>query len=326
MARTELSIVLPVFNEERTIPVLYDRVSEIARSLNLTYELIFVDDGSHDNGLSLLKQIGEQDSSVRIVSLSRNFGHQIAITAGLDYSRGDAVIVMDSDLQDPPGVIPQLVAKWREGFEVVHAVRSKREGERAFKRVTAALFYRILDRISTVKLMADAGDFRLMSRRAVNQMKSMRERNRYVRGLSSWIGFKQATVLFVREGRHTGPSKYNLAKMVKFALDAVTGFGTAPLQFALLAGGVMVLLGLVGGVAAVIGFSAVGGTTPVAAALLSGIVVLGGVQLAAIGLLGEYVVRIYDEVKNRPLYLVSEAVGVAERPGDEETASSGSQV
>jgi glycosyltransferase involved in cell wall biosynthesis len=226
------SVVIPIYNEGEVLPTLYQRLTKVMKEVGEPYEIIFVNDGSTDATPKLLSDLRAQDTRVKVVSFSRNFGHQIAITAGLDYSSGDAVVVMDGDLQDPPEVIPRLIAQWRGGHDIVFAVREKRNGDGVFKRITAALFYRLLRCLTTTEIPLDAGDFRLMSRRAVEALKSIRERNRFVRGLVGWVGFRHISVTFVRDHRFAGATKYPLRNMARFALNGITSFSFVPLQMA----------------------------------------------------------------------------------------------
>ena len=266
-----------------------------------------VDDGSTDGSTDLIRTLKEQDPQVRPVIFARNFGHQIAVTAGLDYSRGDAVVIIDSDLQDPPELILEMITKWREGYEVVYAVRSEREGETWFKELTASLFYRLIYRITDVDIPLDTGDFRLLDRKVVNVMSKMRERHRFLRGMSVWVGFKQTGVEYRRAARHAGATKYPFKKMLKFATDAVTSFSYFPLQLAMyigfIAAGISILT-----IPVVIALRASGsGAFFGQATTLIAVLFLGGVQLISLGILGEYIGRLYDEAKGRPLYVVSEA-------------------
>jgi polyisoprenyl-phosphate glycosyltransferase len=304
-----LSLVLPIFNEEAIIPELLRRLNGALVDLVPAYEVIFVNDGSRDRSLELLSTAARQDPHLKIINFSRNFGHQVAITAGIDYSSGEAVIVMDADLQDPPEAIAALVEKWREGFDVVYAVRSERAGESAFKRVTAALFYRLLTRLTQIEIPADVGDFRLMSRRAVEAFKSLRERHRFVRGMVSWVGFRQTAVFYQREARYAGSTKYPLRKMLSFAMDGIASFSFAPLHLATYLG-----LGAAGMSFFYLVYAlwirlftdqAVTGWT----SLMVAVLFVGGVQLITLGIIGEYIGRIYDEIKQRPLYIVADTVG-----------------
>ncbi len=301
------SVVVPVYNEVESLPELYRRVRAVMEGLGEPWELVLVDDGSTDGSTELIRALRRQDPEhVRPVIFARNFGHQIAVTAGMDYARGRAVILMDADLQDPPEVIPELVAKWREGYHVVYAVRQAREGETWFKKTTAALFYRLIRRITDVDIPPDTGDFRLMDRRVVDVLRQMRERHRFIRGMVAWVGFRQIGVPYVRAPRYAGKTKYPLRKMIKFAWDAITGFSYAPLQLATYLGffsaGLAILAIPVVAVARLVGSHAFYGQ----ATTLIAVLFLGGVQLISLGILGEYVGRIYDEVKGRPLYVVAE--------------------
>ncbi|HEY57199.1 MAG TPA: glycosyltransferase family 2 protein [Anaerolineae bacterium] len=312
--RPTFSVVVPVYNERESLPELYRRVRAVMESLGEPWELVLVDDGSTDGSTDLMRQLREQDPEhVRPVIFARNFGHQIAVTAGLDYARGEAVIIMDADLQDPPEVIPDLVAKWREGYQVVYAVRAAREGETWFKKTTAALFYRLIYRITDVKIPVDTGDFRLMDRQVVDVLNRMRERHRFIRGMAAWVGFRQTGVPYKRAPRFAGETKYPLRKMLKFALDAITAFSYFPLQLATYMGFASAGLAIVAIPIVVVlrltGSQAFYGQ----ATTLIAVLFLGGVQLISLGILGEYVGRLYDEAKDRPLYVVAEAP--EEEPG-----------
>lgn len=308
------SIIAPIFNETESIPELYRRVTEVMDGLGEPWELVLVDDGSSDQSPLLIRELAEKDSRIRPVMFARNFGHQIAVTAGLDYARGDAVVIIDSDLQDPPELIPELAARWREGYEVVYAVRAEREGESWFKLWTASLFYRMIYKITDVKIPLDTGDFRLLDRKVVDVMKRMRERYRFLRGMSSWVGFRQVGVPYKRAARFAGSTKYPFKKMFKLALNAVTGFSYFPLQLATYLGfGAALLSILLIPVVIIIrsltGFQLAGQATTLVAVLF-----LGGVQLISLGILGEYLGRVYDEVKGRPLYVTRETPEDFEHP------------
>lgn len=301
------SIIAPIYNEFDNLPELYRRVSEVMNSSGEAWEFILVDDGSSDGSTDYIRALAAQDEKIRPVIFARNFGHQIAVTAGLDYARGAAVIIIDADLQDPPEVILDLAKKWREGYEVVYAVRAEREGESWFKLLTASLFYRIIYRITDVKIPLDTGDFRLIDRKVVNVMNSMRERHRFLRGMAAWVGFRQIGVEYKRAARHAGVTKYPLSKMLKLALNAITGFSYFPLQVAtyfgfLAAGLAIVAIPIVAALRLAGSHFFEGQTTTLISVLF-----LGGVQLISLGTLGEYIGRIYDEVKGRPLYIVREA-------------------
>ncbi len=301
------SIIAPIFNEFDNIPELYRRVSEVMDSTGEPWELILIDDGCTDGSTDRIRELAAQDSRVRAVIFARNFGHQIAVTAGLDYARGQAMVIIDADLQDPPETILELAKKWREGYEVVYAVRTEREGESWFKLFTASLFYRLIYRITDVKIPLDTGDFRLIDRKVVDVMNSMREKHRFLRGMSSWIGFKQIGVEYKRAARHAGVTKYPFRKMFKLALNAITGFSYFPLQVATYFGFVSASLAILAiPIVAVLRLAGShffeGQTTTLISVLF-----LGGVQLISLGILGEYIGRIYDEVKGRPLYVVRDA-------------------
>ncbi len=306
---TLYSIVIPVYNEAEVLPTLYQRLTQVMDSLGERYEVIFVNDGSRDVSPILIRELQAKDERVKLLSFSRNFGHQTAITAGLDHSVGQAVVVMDADLQDPPEVIPRMIEKWREGYEVVFAVREQRSGEGLFKRVTAAVFYRLLRQLTATEIPLDAGDFRLMSRRAVEALKVVRERNRFMRGLAAWIGFRQTSIAFVRDVRYAGETKYPLRKMMRFALNGLTSFTTVPLQLSTYLGFAVSLISLIYMVY-VLGRKLftdqfVPGWTSVIVAVLF----LGGIQLISLGIIGDYIGRIYEEVKQRPLYVIDESIG-----------------
>jgi polyisoprenyl-phosphate glycosyltransferase len=305
-----LSVVIPILNEEPLVGELHERVTAAVAPLG-AYELIVVDDGSSDGTWSRLVELAAVDPHLRLVRLSRNFGHQIALTAGLEAARGEAVVTMDGDLQDPPEVIPDLVARWREGYDVVYGVREEREGETRYKLWTARVFYRLIGRLSPVEIPAEAGDFRLLSRRAADALRSMPERARFLRGMTSWIGFPQIGVPYRREARIAGQTKYPTRKMIKFAADAITSFSSAPLRIVSTLGFI-----LVGFCAAYLIYTlyvrfftddTVEGWTSVIVVLL----LIGGAQLIGLGVIGQYIGRIYDEAKGRPLYVVSELVDSA---------------
>ena len=300
------TIIAPVYNEAESLPVLYQRVKEVMEPTGEPWELMLIDDGSKDGSTDMIRSLAKQDERVRPIIFARNFGHQIAVTAGLDYSRGQAVVIIDSDLQDPPEVILDLIAKWREGFEVVYAVRAEREGETWFKTFTASLFYRLIYQITDVKIPLDTGDFRLMDRKVVNVMNSMREKHRFLRGMSAWVGFKQTGVPYKRAARFAGSTKYPFRKMFGLALNAITGFSYFPLQVATYLGFIAALISIIAIPIVVIGRLAGNGAFFGQATTLIAVLFLGGVQLICVGILGEYIGRIYDEVKGRPLYIVSQ--------------------
>jgi polyisoprenyl-phosphate glycosyltransferase len=311
-ADATLSVVVPLFNEADNVEELLRRIERVIAGLSVapaSYEVILVDDGSRDATLEKLRAAAHADAHLRVVSLSRNFGHQIAATAGLDAARGDAVVLMDGDLQDPPELIEAFLAKFRDGYDVVYATRRRRVGESRFKLFTAALFYRLIRRLTHVSIPVDTGDFRLMSGRVVAALRDSRERHRFIRGLVSWVGFKQTGIEYDRAERHSGESKYPVSKMLKFAIDGITAFSEIPLRLATWFGFVVSVAAFLVGTYEVAlriftGYNLPGYTSTIVAILF-----LGGVQLITIGILGEYVGRIYDEIKGRPLYLVAENVG-----------------
>jgi dolichol-phosphate mannosyltransferase len=301
------SIVAPIFNELENLPELYQRVKEVMDSSDDTWELLLVDDGSTDGSTAKIRELAQADRRVRPVIFARNFGHQIAVTAGLDYACGDAVVIIDADLQDPPEVILELAEKWREGYDVVYAVRAERVGESWFKKFTASMFYRIILRITDVKIPLDTGDFRLIDRKVVNVMKTMRERHRFLRGMAAWVGFKQIGVEYKRAARLAGVTKYPFRKMVRLALNAITSFSYFPLQVATYIGFVAAGIAILA-IPVVIYMRITGSQAFIGqATTLISVLFLGGVQLISLGVLGEYIGRLYDEAKGRPLYIVREA-------------------
>jgi dolichol-phosphate mannosyltransferase len=301
------SIIAPIFNEKDNLPELQRRVTEVMDSTSEPWELVLVDDGSTDGSTEIIREMAKTDKHIRPIIFARNFGHQIAITAGWDHARGDAVVIIDADLQDPPELILEMSKKWKEGYEVVYAVRTEREGESWFKLWTASLFYRIIYRITDVKIPLDTGDFRLMDRKVVNVLKQMRERHRFPRGMSAWVGFKQIGVEYKRAARKAGETKYPFRKMFRLAVNAVTGFSYFPLQVATFFGFIFASFAIIAiPVVAILRLTDThffeGQTTTLVAVLF-----LGGVQLISLGILGEYIGRLYDEAKGRPLYIVREA-------------------
>jgi polyisoprenyl-phosphate glycosyltransferase len=303
----KISIVIPVFNEETNVYEMHRRCAESLGGQAIDYELIFVDDGSTDNTLLELKKIAAQDKKTKLLGLSRNFGHQLAVTAGLEHAAGDATVVIDGDLQDPPEIIPGMIEKWKQGYDVVYAKRVRREGDGVYKKGTAFLFYRILRLLTTTEIPLDTGDFRLMDRKVVDCLKKMGERNRFMRGLVSWVGFKQTGIEFERQERFSASTKYSARKMVRFAFNAIFSFSDKPLRIATvfgllssIVGFTMILWGLYSKF--FMAETTVKGWTSVFVAVLF----LGGVQLFTIGIIGEYISRIYDESKGRPLYIIAE--------------------
>ncbi len=301
------SIIAPIYNEIDNLPELYRRVKEVMDSNGEPWEFILVDDGSTDGSTEKIRELAEKDKTIRPVIFARNFGHQVAITAGWDYARGDAIVIIDADLQDPPEVILELAKKWKEGYEVVYAVRGEREGESWFKLWTASLFYRLIYRITDVKILVDTVDFRLMDLKVVDVLKQMNERHLFPRGMSAWVGFKHIGVTYKRAARVAGVTKYPFRKMLQLAVNAITSFSYFPLQvatfFGFFSAGVAILAIPVVIVMRIAGSGAFFGQ----ATTLIAVLVLGGVQLISLGILGEYVGRLYDEAKGRPLYIVRTA-------------------
>ncbi|MDR3239883.1 MAG: glycosyltransferase family 2 protein [Clostridiales bacterium] len=299
------SVIIPAFNEEEVITESYKRLTQVMSGVGESYELIFVDDGSRDKTASILAEICQKDKSVKCIRFSRNFGHMPAITAGMDYARGEAVLVIDADLQDPPELFPEMIAKWREGFDVVYGQRKERQGETAFKKWTAAMYYRFLRSMTQVEIPVDTGEFRLISRKVCDAMRRLPEKNRYIRGLVSWVGFRQTAVGYVREKRFAGQTKYPLTKMFKFAMDGITAFSYKPLKWAAVLGGVISLLSFL-----YLAFAFCRWIFTSAAAPGWGGVVLffQGIVLMAIGLMGEYIGRVFEESKDRPIYIVQEVL------------------
>ncbi len=299
-----ISVVVPVYNEDEVLPAFHKRTSAVLDSMSIAAEVIYVNDGSDDNTLPVLMDLRERDSRVAIVDLSRNFGKEIALSAGLDYAKGSAVIVIDADLQDPPELIPTLVKDWQDGFDVVYAKRSTREGETFLKKVTAHAFYRLISRVSRVEMPEDVGDFRLLSRQTVESLKQLREQHRSMKGLFAWIGYSQKAVLYQREPRFAGQSKWSYWSLWNFAIEGITSYTIAPLKVATYVGIAVALLAFV--YAGVIVYRTLMYGNPVAGypSLIVLILFLGGVQLITLGMIGEYLGRVFDETKRRPLYFV----------------------
>lgn len=300
------SIVVPVFNEEAVLEQTYRRLKKVMDAIQEPYELVFVNDGSLDRSVEFIKGFCDHDKSVKLISFSRNFGHQIAITAGMDYAVGDAVVVIDADLQDPPELIIEMIAKWKEGYEVVYAKRSERKGETLFKKLTARLFYRILRTCTDIDIPVDTGDFRLLDRKVCDALQQLPEKNRYVRGLVSWVGFRQTAVEYSRDPRLAGETKYSLGKMIKLSLDGLTSFSFKPIKLANYSGLFFLVIGFVY-LLFLIGFEAVD-HSPISGwnLVLASQFILTGILLTMMGIMGEYIGRIYDEARHRPLYIVQE--------------------
>lgn len=301
-----ISIIAPVYNEEPIIDELYRRLVVVLDSIGEPWELVMVNDGSVDSSAEKMRALTDQDARVRVVNFARNFGHQNAVTAGMDYVRGEAVVIIDADLQDPPEVIERLIDKWREGYEVVYAVRAERQGESWFKKFSAKLFYRMIYRITDVDIPVDTGDFRLMDRKVVDAVQAMREHNRFIRGMTSWVGFRQTGIEYVRHERYAGQTKYPLKKMLRFAMDAITGFSYFPLQVTIYVSLALALLAVLATPVVVI-LRTTGSTLEFKgqATTLIVLLLLSSFQLFFFFIMGQYVARIYDEVRARPLYIVA---------------------
>ncbi len=304
--RPQYSIVAPVYNEEGNLDVLYTRISEVMDSTGEPWELVLVNDGSRDRSMEMMDAMAAKDPRVKVIHFARNFGHQTAVTAGMDYSTGHAVVLIDADLQDPPELILEMIERWKAGFQVVYAIRASRKGESWFKLFTAKLFYRVIYRITDVDIPVDTGDFRLMDERVVQVLREMREHNRFIRGMTSWVGFKQTGVRYERQERHAGVTHYPFSKMLRFALDAITSFSYFPLQ-------IMIYVSLVLGVGALLGIPIVAILRIVAGVHFFGgqattiilLLLLSSFQLFFLFILGQYLARVYDEVRARPLYVVA---------------------
>lgn len=305
--RPFISVVVPCYNEEESLPELYRRVAKVLDGCTDRWELVLANDGSRDKTADVMRDLVEKDPRVRAVDLARNFGHQLCLTAGLDHARGEVVLMIDADLQDPPELLPRMLERWRAGADVVYAVRKKRKGESLFKKLTAAVFYRLLLSMTKIAIPVDTGDFRLIDRKALDAVLSIRETNRFLRGLFTWIGFRQEPIYYVRQERFAGETKYPLKKMIRFAIDGMTSFSAVPLQFAMWLGLIVASGAFLYGLR-VLWQGMQGHTVPGWASTTVSVLFLGGVQLFTIGLLGEYIGRIFDEVKRRPLYLVREVI------------------
>jgi polyisoprenyl-phosphate glycosyltransferase len=308
--RPELSVVVPVHNEEGNIPTLLSRLGAVLKDID--HEIVITDDGSRDGSLEALRKAAAANNRLKVISLSRNFGHQVAVTVGLEYSRGKAIVIIDADLQDPPEVIPEMLAKWREGYDVVFGQRSKRKGETFMKKFTAKVFYRVMKSLTQFSIPVDTGDFRLVSRRVADAFLAMPERHRFVRGMFSWVGFRQTGVLYSRDERLQGKTNYTYGKMIRFAFDGLTSFSFVPLRLASYVGFLAAVLGFVLIVYSVYQKLYGAGTMRGWASLSVIVLFLGGTQLVMIGLLGEYLGRVHDEMKHRPLYIVKEKVNLVD--------------
>jgi glycosyltransferase involved in cell wall biosynthesis len=312
-----LSVVVPMFNEEEVIETTYRRLTSVLESIGETYELVLVNDGSRDRTADIVRKLCELDSHVKLVDFSRNFGHQIAVTAGMDHASGRAVVLIDADLQDPPELIPEMVARWREGYDVVYGKRTARRGESWFKKFTASMFYRLLRSLTSVNIPLDAGDFRLMDRKVSDTLCEMRESSRFIRGMVSWVGFRQTFVEYVREERFAGETKYPLRKMLRLSLDAITSFSTKPLKLAGILGFLLSAAGFIYLLIVLYLRLFTNATQPGWTSLIVISLLFHGITLSLLGVLGEYIGRTYEEVKRRPLYVVSGRVNFERNPDRE---------
>ena len=306
MKSVSISIVVPVYNEEKSIRLMYDRLLSSISKISHNFEIIYVNDGSRDNSFLELVKLSKEDARVKYINFSRNFGHQIAVTAGLDKTKGEAVVIIDGDLQDPPEVIPEMYAKHKEGFEVVYGQRLKRKGESFFKKITAKYFYRILKKITNVNIPVDTGDFRLIDRKIVNDLKNMPEQNKFLRGQIAWLGYRQTSVFFERDERKFGETGYPFSKMLKFALDGITGFSDVPLQFVTKIGIFISFISFLIILYAIFSHFVLEKTITGWTSLIISSMFIGGVQMISIGIIGEYISRINKNVQNRPLYIIDE--------------------
>jgi polyisoprenyl-phosphate glycosyltransferase len=302
----EISIVVPLYNEEKNIRLMYDRLVSSILKITSNFEIIYVNDGSKDNSFLELVKLSKEDERVKYINFSRNFGHQIAVTAGLDYSKGAAVVIIDGDLQDPPEVIPEMYAKHKEGFEVVYGQRLKRKGDNFFKKITAKYFYRILKKITSINIPLDTGDFRLIDQKIVKDLKNMPEQNKFLRGQIAWLGYRQTSVFFERDERKFGETGYPFSKMLKFALDGITGFSDVPLQFVTKTGIFISFISFLVILYAIFSHFILERTITGWTSLIISSMFIGGVQLISVGIIGEYISRINKNVQNRPLYIVRE--------------------
>jgi glycosyltransferase involved in cell wall biosynthesis len=308
MVNGMLSIIIPAYNEEEVLGEFYSRITSVLDKIGLPYELIFVNDGSRDGTLLLLEGMSQQDDRVMIIDLSRNFGKEIAVSAGIDFAKGDAVVIIDADLQDPPELIPELIKQWQNGYDNVYARRTSRDGESTFKKTTSYLFYRFIRRMTQIDIPADTGDFRLLSRRAVDALKQLPERNRFMKGLYAWIGYSAIAVDYRRDPRYAGETKWNYWKLWNFALEGITSFTEVPLKLASYVGGFIAFFAFCYGVYIIIDTIIFGNDVAGYPSLIVSMLFLGGIQLIFIGILGEYLGRAFAEIKQRPLYFVNKVI------------------
>lgn len=309
MSQIKYSIIIPVHNEKECLKELYRKLTDVLKNVDNDYEIIFINDGSTDNSLEILNELNQENEKIKIIDFSRNFGHQMALTAGLKYASGEAIITMDADLQDPPEIIPQMIEKWKQDYKVVYGLRKERQGESIFKKMTALGFYRLINKLSQTNIPVNAGDFRLIDRQVVESLKSIKEQHRFLRGLISWTGFKQTGVEFIRPARFAGTTHYPFKKMLKFALDAIYSFSTLPLKLCIYLGFLTTLISIGCGIWALIMHFFFESTVQGWTSLIIIVLFLGGIQLITLGIIGEYVGRTYEESKKRPLYLIKTKIG-----------------
>ncbi len=303
----QLSIIVPIYNEEQILPELYQRLTDAAEKITSDYELIFVNDGSKDSSIDLILRLSKEDSRVKYIDFSRNFGHQIAVTAGLDFSSGQAVVIIDGDLQDPPELIPEMYEKYKEGYPVVYAKRKERKGETWFKKFTAKSFYRIMQKMTTIDIPLDTGDFRLIDRKVVDNLKNMTEQNKFLRGQIAWMGYKSTYVEFIRDERRFGTTGYPLSRMIKFAIDGITGFSNKPLVYVRNMGIIVSILAFLIMLYALYSYFVLERTITGWTSMIVASMFIGGIQLLSIGIIGEYIGRINTDIRNRPLYIVEKS-------------------
>lgn len=303
----DLSVVIPIYNEEGNIPLLHERLTRTLEEMKVGYEFIFINDGSRDRSVELLRELAQKDSHVKYIDFSRNFGHQIAVSAGLDHSRGEAVVIMDADLQDPPELLAEMYRKYKEGFEVVYARRRSRQGESWFKKITARAFYRLLSSLSSVDIPLDTGDFRIIDHKVVEALRKMPEKSKFLRGQISWIGFRQTFLEYDRQERHAGETNYPFRKMLSLALDGITGFSDVPLRFVTYFGLIATAFAFLGALYVLYSRFVLRDFVEGWASLMITVLFIGGVQMIAIGIIGEYLSRIHANVRNRPLYIIRDS-------------------
>lgn len=314
--RKKISIIVPMYNEEEVIDIFFTETLKIMKQLSLEWEIVCVNDGSRDRTLDLLLEWHSKDHRIKVINLSRNFGKERALTAAIDYASGDALIPVDADLQDPPEIIPLMIERWLEGYDVVNAVRSKRVNDTAIKRTTAKLFYKLINSISDVDIPQDVGDFRLLSKRACDALRSMPERRRFMKGLFAWVGYPTSNLIYERKSRAAGSTKFNYLKLWNFAIEGITSFSTVPLKIATYIGLLSAVLSFSYAVYMIFNTLISGNSVPGYPSLMTAILFFGGLQLIFIGIIGEYIGRIHDEVKQRPIYLVESMLGFSESPSD----------